>query len=165
MDNQYSGSNNKESNNNSKDTNKGSYSKSGSSKSGGSSRSSSSTSSGTNMGFSGGDDDSQIMPSNSPVRPVGSGSDRSEKSGYGGSTGSKELSSMGSGTSSTTLPTSAMSDSGMGGDWMSNVSGRAGEFENRIKEFVKQRPLAILAGALAIGFVANRIFMSREANT
>lgn len=162
MDNQTSGSNNKESNNNTKDTNKGSYSKSGSSRGGGSSRSSGATS----QVYSGGDDD-QIMPSTSPVRPVGLGSEgtadnkstRSSGNDYGNDYDLK------SATSSTTLPSSSMNGSQMDGDWVANISNRASEFESTIKGFVKQRPLAILFGALAIGFVANRFLSGKEAHS
>lgn len=43
--------------------------------------------------------------------------------------------------------------------WANGILERAGAFNERIQTFVKERPLAILAGAIALGFVVDRFAM------
>ncbi len=43
----------------------------------------------------------------------------------------------------------------------STISTKAGEFEDQVGELIRKRPLAVMAGALAIGFVATRFLSGK----
>lgn len=43
------------------------------------------------------------------------------------------------------------------GAWTDQVLSKAADFESRVGQFIQKRPIAFLAGALTVGFVANRL--------
>ncbi len=47
--------------------------------------------------------------------------------------------------------------------WIAPITERVGEFESKVENLIRTKPLAVLAGALAVGYLANKlIFSSRS---
>jgi hypothetical protein len=42
-------------------------------------------------------------------------------------------------------------------NWLSDISQRAQDFDSDMKDFIKERPLTVLLGAIAVGFVASKL--------
>lgn len=50
----------------------------------------------------------------------------------------------------------------MAGEWVSTLTDRAQQFERQVVRVVKNRPFAVLFGALAVGYIASRILTSNS---
>jgi hypothetical protein len=47
-------------------------------------------------------------------------------------------------------------------DFITGVTSKAGAFESQVEGLIRKRPLTIMAGALALGFVANRLLSRKK---
>lgn len=46
--------------------------------------------------------------------------------------------------------------------WVNTVTQRADDFDRQIQDFIRRRPVAVMLGVLALGFVAKKIIDSSE---